>query len=228
MTVHPASAEYGIWFHRTDVEDRDAMIPARWDVVRDTQLCTRIANDDGVSVSTIEHLMAALAGCGIHNALVEIDGPEVPLLDGSSAEFVAAFLARGLVRLDAPVRAIEVLKPVTVTRGKAQATLEPSDEFRIEFEIEFEDAVIGHQEKSLDMANGAFVHELCDSRTHVACAEARFDSHRGSGWDLTALILLGDRQEFHPAYREVTGGRSQCPGPDLVIWRQLFRPYRNG
>ena len=185
MTIQPASAEYGIWFHRTDVEDRDALIPARWNAVDDTQLCTRIANGDGVTVSTIEHVMAALAGCGVHNALVEIDGPEVPLLDGSSAQFVSGILERGLVQLDAPVRMIEILKPVTVSRNGATATLSPSDRFTIDFEIDFVDAAIGHQEKSLDMANGAFVRELCDSRTF--CRKADIDAMRARG-----LIVGGD------------------------------------
>ncbi len=185
MTIQPASAEYGIWFHRTDVEDSDALIPARWNAVNDTQLCTRIANSDGVSVSTIEHVMAALAGCGVHNALIEIDGPEVPLMDGSSAQFVTGILARGLVQLDAPVRIIEILKPVSVSRGDATATLEPSDRFTIDFEIDFVDQAIGHQEKSLDMANGAFVHELCDSRTF--CRKADIDDMRARG-----LIIGGD------------------------------------
>mgnify|MGYP001822977003 FL=1 len=185
MTIQPASAEYGIWFHRTDVEDSDALIPARWNAVNDTQLCTRIANSDGVSVSTIEHVMAALAGCGVHNALIEIDGPEVPLMDGSSAQFVTGILARGLVQLDAPVRIIEILKPVSVSRGDATATLEPSDRFTIDFEIDFVDQAIGHQEKSLDMANGAFVRELCDSRTF--CRKADIDDMRARG-----LIIGGD------------------------------------
>ncbi len=195
MTIQPASAEYGIWFHRTDIEDRDAMIPARWNAVNDTQLCTKIANDSGVSVSTIEHVMAALAGCGVHNALVEIDGPEVPLMDGSSAEFVTGILARGLVKLDAPVRLIEILKPVTVTLGDATATLAPSDRFTIDFEIDFVDAAIGHQEKSLDMANGAFVRELCDSRTF--CRKADIDAMRAQGKIIggdvtTAVVVDGD------------------------------------
>lgn len=179
VSVQPASAEYGIWFHRTDVDDRDPMIPARWDHVSNTDLNTRISNDDGVSVSTIEHLMAALAGCGIHNALVEIDGPEVPLLDGSSAPFVAGFLARGVRRLDAAVRAIRVLKPVSVRQGPAEAVLMPSDGLKIDFEIDFTDAVIGRQTKSLTMANGAFVRELCDSRTF--CRKADIDAMRDRG-----------------------------------------------
>ena len=88
MTVRPAGAEHGIWFKRTDILLGDALVPARWDAVEVTPLCTRIVNGAGVTVSTIEHIMAALAGCGVHNALVEIDGPEVPILNGSAAPFV--------------------------------------------------------------------------------------------------------------------------------------------
>jgi UDP-3-O-[3-hydroxymyristoyl] N-acetylglucosamine deacetylase len=184
VSIHPASAEYGIWFRRTDVEGVDPLIPARWDSVSNTELNTRISNDDDVSVSTIEHLMAALSGCGILNALVEIDGPEVPLLDGSAAPFVAGILSRGVRKLDMPVRAIRVLRPIQVRDGAATATLLPSDELRIEFEIDFTDAVIGHQEKRLNMANGAFVHELCDSRTF--CRQSDIDAMRSRG-----LILGG-------------------------------------
>lgn len=165
VTVRPASAEYGIWFRRIDVTERDPMVPARWDAVVASQLCTRIENPAGVSVTTIEHLMAALAGCGIHNALIEIDGPEVPILDGSSAPFVRALMARGLRRLQAPLRALRVLKPIEVRRGEAIARLEPCEGTEISFEIDFTDRAIGHQEKCLSMENGTFVRELCDSRT---------------------------------------------------------------
>lgn len=155
------------------------MIPARWHAVSDTELNTRISNNDGVEVSTIEHLMAALVGCGIHNALIEIDGPEVPLLDGSSAPFVDAILARGVRKLDAELRAIRVLKPVTVRHGDADATLEPAENLQIDFHINFADAAIGDQRKTLNMANGAFVHELCDSRTF--CRKADIDAMRDRG-----------------------------------------------
>ena len=192
----PASAEYGVWFHRTDVHDRNPLVPARWDAVSNTDLNTRISNDDGVSVSTIEHLMAALSGCGIHNALIEIDGPEVPLLDGSSAQFVAAFLARGIRHLNAPVRAIRVLKPVTVQHGEAEVTLAPSEELEIDYRIDFVDAAIGQQEKRLNMANGAFVRELCDSRTF--CRQADIDAMRdrgliAGGSVTSAVVVDGDR-----------------------------------
>ena len=179
MTVSPASAEYGIWFRRTDVTDLDAMVPARWHAVSDTELNTRISNDDGVGVSTIEHLMAALMGCGIHNALIEIDGPEVPLLDGSSAQFVEGLLSCGVRKLNSELRAIRVLKPVTVRHGDAEATLEPAENLQIEFHINFADTAIGDQRKTLNMANGAFVHELCDSRTF--CRKADIDTMRERG-----------------------------------------------
>ncbi|WVX48079.1 UDP-3-O-acyl-N-acetylglucosamine deacetylase [Roseobacter fucihabitans] len=172
-------AEHGIWFSRTDILIGDRLIAARWDNVLRSPLCTRIENAAGVQVSTIEHIMAALAGCGVHNALVEIDGPEVPILDGSAAPFVRGIMQRGLRVLSAPVRAFEILKTVTVTDGLASATLAPADTLRIDFEIDFNDEAIGHQKKSLVMNNGSFARELCDSRTF--CRKADVDAMRANG-----------------------------------------------
>ena len=186
VTIQPASAEYGVWFRRTDIHDRDALIPARWDVVQKGRLCTKIENPAGVKVSTIEHIMAALAGCGIHNALIEIDGPEVPILDGSAAEFVLGILNRGVQELNAPVRAIRVLKEIEVYDGEAVARLSPSDVFEINFHIQFEDAAIGQQEKSLNMANGAFVKELCNSRTF--CRQSDIETMRENGMALGGTL----------------------------------------
>lgn len=196
MVINPASANYGIWFRRTDVIQGDALIPARWDVVASSQLCTLIGNSSGVTVSTVEHVMAALAGCGVHNALIEIDGPEAPILDGSAAPFVAGILSRGLRDLDAPVRALRILDAVEVRDGEAVARLEPSDTFEIDFRIDFTDAAIGRQEKRLVMANGAFVHELADSRTF--CRQADVAAMRANGLALggtydNAVVVEGDR-----------------------------------
>ena len=195
MTIHPASADYGIWFRRADILLGDAMIPARWDAVEQTALCTRVLNDAGVSVSTIEHVMAALAGCGVHNALIEVDGPEVPIMDGSAAEFVRAILRGGVISQGVPARAIEVLKPVAVTRGEARAELAPDTELRIDFHIDFDDAAIGRQSKCLTMANGSFVRELSDSRTF--CRRADVEAMRANGLALggtldNAVVVDGD------------------------------------
>ena len=181
MSVLPASAEYGIWFRRVDVAGRDNLIAARYDNVADTQLCTCIVNEAGVSVSTVEHLMAALAGCGIHNALIEIDGPEVPVMDGSSLRFVREILAAGVQRLNAPVRLIRVLEPVALDEGGVRVSLTPSDNLEIRFSIEFPDAAIGRQSMHLNMANGAFVRELCASRTFCRKADVDWMRARGLG-----------------------------------------------
>lgn len=196
MTVRPASADYGIWFRRTDLTGIDSLIPAIWSAVTPSRLCTVVENAAGASVSTIEHLMAALAGCAIHNALIEIDGPEVPILDGSAEPFVSAFLARGLVAQSANVRAVRVLKPVEVREGEAVARLEPSDMLEIDFRIDFAEAAIGVQERRLNMANGAFVRELSDSRTF--CRQSDVDAMREKGLALggtleNAVVFDGDR-----------------------------------
>ncbi|WP_298857508.1 UDP-3-O-acyl-N-acetylglucosamine deacetylase [uncultured Sulfitobacter sp.] len=196
-TVLPAPIGHGIWFKRTDVQVGDRMIPARWDAVNRSPLCTKLENKSGLQISTVEHLMAALAGCGIHNALVEIDGPEVPILDGSAAPFVRGIMGQGGVQMQAaPVMAFEVLKEVTVRDGDASATIAPSDTLRIDFEIDFTDAAIGHQQKSLIMNNGSFARELCDSRTF--CRQADVDTMQANGLALggaageNAVVFDGD------------------------------------
>jgi UDP-3-O-[3-hydroxymyristoyl] N-acetylglucosamine deacetylase len=196
MTVRPAAADHGVWFRRTDVADLDPMVPARWNAVTPSRLCTVVENADGVSVSTIEHVMAALAGSGIHNAVIDIDGPEVPILDGSAVPFVEGFLAAGLDELDAPVRAVRVLKPVEVRDGEAVARLDPADMLEIDFRISFEDAAIGTQTRRLNMANGAFVRELSDSRTF--CRQSDVDAMREAGLALggtleNAVVFEGAR-----------------------------------
>lgn len=196
LVIRPASAEHGIWFRRTDISVGDAMIPALWDAVERSPLCTRLVNGAGASVGTVEHVMAALAGCGVHNALVEIDGPEVPILDGSAAPFVRGIMSRGIRRQSAPVRAFEILKPISVEIDGARATLLPSDRLVMEFSIDFEDAAIGQQSKVLDMANGSFARELCDSRTFCRRADVEMMHENGlalGGTLENAVVVDGDQ-----------------------------------
>ena len=124
LVLSPAPSGHGIVFVRSDLSgDVNARIPARWDAVVPSQLCTLIRNEDGVELSTIEHIMAALAGCGVTNVTVSVDGPEVPILDGSAAPFVDGILAAGLVCQDGPARALKILKPVEVETENATAIL---------------------------------------------------------------------------------------------------------
>ena len=196
LTLKPASAEYGIWFRRVDVKDRDNLVQATWDAVTDTKLCTLISNQAGTSVGTIEHLMAALAGCGVHNVLIEIDGPEVPVLDGSSRRYVREIMDAGLVELDAPIRLLRVLKQVSVDVNGATASLSPHDGFEIDFEIDFAAEAIGQQARALNLANGAFVRELSDCRTFCLRSEIEFMREHGlalGGSLENAVVVDGDK-----------------------------------
>ncbi len=196
LVVRPAPADHGIVFLRTDLDAAlDRRIPVRPEALIEASLCTRIGNSAGVTVSTIEHLMAALAGCGIHNALVELDGPEVPILDGSSRPFVAGFMQVGLAVQDAALRAIRVRRTVEVRAGEAWARLEPAPHLTIAFEIDFPDGAIGHQHLELALCNGTFVRELSDCRTF--CRQADVDFMRANGLALggtydNALVVQGD------------------------------------
>lgn len=196
MVLRPASADYGVWFSRTDVAGSDALIPARWDAVIPSKLCTMIGNAAGVSVSTVEHLMAAFAGLGLNNVLVEIDGPEVPILDGSSAPYVEAILTRGLRRQAEPVRAIRILSAVEVRDGISWARLEPAEVMEIDFAINFDAKAIGSQSRRLNLSNGAFVRELCDSRTF--CLKSDIEEMHRKGLALggsmeNAVVFDGDK-----------------------------------
>ncbi len=179
IAVKPASANHGIWFKRIDIEMGDRLIPARYDAALQSPLCTKLQNTSGASVSTVEHLLAALMGCGVHNALIEIDGPEVPILDGSSVKFVQGIMSKGIVAQNQPVNAIKVVKPITVSEGEASASLVPHSVMRVEFHIDFSDAAIGQQSKSLTLSNGSFARELSDSRTF--CQQSDVEAMQANG-----------------------------------------------
>lgn len=195
LALNPAPAGHGIAFRRTDLAGA-AMIPARWDHVEPSPLNTRIANGRGNFVATIEHLMAALAGCGCTDVLATLDGPEVPILDGSARVFVEAILRAGLRELPGALPVIEILAPVEVREGGAFARLSPATLPQIRFSIDFVDAAIGRQERSLDLQNGAVIEELADSRTF--CRLADVESMRGQGLALggsfdNAVVVDGSR-----------------------------------
>lgn len=162
VVIRPAPVDAGLSFVRSDLGGRIAVSPANW---VEATLCTILRNSDGHEVRTVEHLLAALHGCGVHNAVIEIDGPEVPILDGSAAPFVRCILEAGLIETAAPVSVLRVLRDVTVRRGEARASLRPASEFRMSFDIEFPDPAIGQQSASMGLHNGTFLRELSDCRT---------------------------------------------------------------
>ncbi len=172
LTLHPAPAGHGIVFRRTDL-GRD--VPARFDHVADARLATTLALPQApeVRVGTVEHLMAALAGMGIDNALVEVDGPELPILDGSAAHFVFLIDCAGTVEQDLPRETIEVCRPVRVADGDGFAELRPTGAahgrggFALDMalSIDFAAAAIGRQALALRLTPESFRRELARART---------------------------------------------------------------
>ncbi len=193
LEIHPAPADSGICFRRTDIRGRNAVIPARWDHVIDTRLCSMLGNADGVTVGTVEHLMAALAGCGIDNAVIELNGGEVPIMDGSAAPFVFLIECAGVVEQDAPRRVIKVLKRIEVGFGAGRVSLSPAPVPSFDFEIDFDSAVVARQQMSLRVVNGAFCKELAKARTFgfLHEVEALWAAGLAKGGSLDNAIVVG-------------------------------------
>lgn len=165
LQIRPAEANSGIRFVRNDVSTGRGIIPGLWHHVVDTDYGTSVGNEFGVSVSTIEHLMAALYGCGIDNAVVVLDGPEVPILDGSAEPFVAMVDRAGVVRQDAKRWAIVVRDTVEVRDDDKFVRIEPSPVQRITAEIDFPDTFVGNQTLSLEINRSTFKREVARART---------------------------------------------------------------
>lgn len=195
MTLKPADANTGIVFKRTDVEEEKSLVPAKYDTVTELVMCTTVANEAGVKVATIEHLMAAFSGCGVDNAIVELDGPEVPVMDGSSAPFIFLIECADVIEQAAPRRFIKVLKEVSVREGDAEAVLSPGENVSISFEIAFDNERIGKQNCSFNMRNGTFKNELSRARTFGFLSELEQLKAMGlaKGGSLeNAIVLSGD------------------------------------
>ena len=194
LTISPAAANRGIEFHRVDMGEK-GRIPARYDHVVDTTLSTMIGNEHGATVSTVEHLMSALSAMGIDNALVELDGPEVPVLDGSAEPFIRAISEAGLIEQAAPRMAIRILKPVVIEDGLKRAALLPGEGFRLSFEIEFESKAIGRQKVEADLRDPDFVDDVLSARTFCMRKdiEAMWAAGLARGGSLdNAVVVDGD------------------------------------
>jgi len=171
-----------------------ADIPAHVDRVKSLTLCTVIGDDEGNTVSTVEHLLAALRGLSIDNCYVEIDSREVPIMDGSSAEFVDAIDDVGIAELVEPRKFIKVLKPVRVQEGDCFGELQPHSGFHLDVEIDFETPVIGRQQLAFEMTPGVFRHELSRARTFgfMSDVEQLWKKGLALGASLNNTVAIGD------------------------------------
>lgn len=196
LAVRPAPVGTGIVFVRTDIKDRDNRIPVSGEAVVDARLNTMIENAAGVRLSTIEHLMAAFAALGVSNAVVEVDGPELPILDGSALQFVQLLDRAGFRRQEAPVRYIEILAPIRVEEGDKSAVLLPCDRYEMRFEIDFPTPVIGNQVVDFVVDEATFRSEIMAARTfgfaHEVEALRRAGLARGGSLE-NAVVIDGDQ-----------------------------------
>jgi UDP-3-O-[3-hydroxymyristoyl] N-acetylglucosamine deacetylase len=196
MTLRPAPANTGIVFRRLDVPGAPVEIQADWRHSVESSLCTVLTDGNGTTIMTVEHLMSALAGCSVDNALIEISGPEVPIMDGSAAPFVFLIECAGTLEQLAPRRFVKVLKPIHVEMGQASATLEPGDGgFTVDFTIDFASKVIARQTTSVVVEPGLFKSEISRARTFGFLAEV--DQLRAAGRALggsldNVIVIDGD------------------------------------
>ena len=196
MVVQPAEPDTGIHFMRKDLPAGEGLIAARWHNIVDTEMSTAIGNEYGHSIDTVEHIMAALRGCGVDNALVEVDGSEVPIMDGSSEPFVAMIERIGTRTQDVPRNAIWIQRPVEVRDGDKYAILMPADTPRITVEIDFDNAMVGSQTLSVELVDEAFRRQMARARTFGFMNQVEALKKRGliKGGSLRNAILVdGDR-----------------------------------
>jgi len=200
LVLHPAEANTGISFHRVvGDESRQVEIPADYRHVNATELCTAVGVA-GASVATIEHLMATLSALAIDNAIIEIDGPEVPVMDGSAEPFIDAIDRVGVAVLAAPRRYIKVLKPVRAAVGDGFSEFRPYDGTRIEVEIDFANPLVGRQTFAADMDGERFRNEIARARTFGFLGDVESLWARGFalGASLDNAVVIADDRIVNP------------------------------
>jgi len=200
MVLHPAEADVG---HRFMVTRRGrivAEIPAHVDRVKNLTLCTVIGDDEGNTVGTVEHLLAALRGLGVDNCYIEIEGQEVPIMDGSSQAFVDAIDKVGLRELSTSRRFIKVLKPIRVEDGDCWGELAPHSGFHLDIQIDFDTAVIGSQRLKSEISPGVFRNELSRARTFgfMSDVEKLWKAGLALGASLDNSVAIGDGRILNP------------------------------
>lgn len=195
LTLRPAAVNTGVVYCRTDLNP-PVFFPADATAVRDTMLCTCLINDQDVRISTVEHLNAALAGLGIDNIIVEVDAPEIPIMDGSASPFVYLLLDAGIEEQDAAKKFIRVKRKIRVEEGDKWVELSPYSGFRLNFTIDFNHPVISKKVShySLDFSTQNFVHQISRARTFAFMKDIEYLQSKGLalGGSLDNAIVLDD------------------------------------
>ena len=196
LNIKPAPINHGIVFKRIDIEHNKSLIQANFKNIDSGELCTSLVNEDGISVKTVEHLLAAFSGLGISNALVEIDNEEIPILDGSAVNFVQSLIKAGICKQSATLNFCSIKKPIEVRNKIGWVRFEPADDLILTVSIDYPKTCIGKQKLSIYISKDSFQRELCDSRTF--CLKNDIKDMRSRGFALggsldNAIVVDGYR-----------------------------------
>lgn len=195
ISLYPAPQNVGVIFVRTDIKNKNNKVHAKYDNVSKTTLGTTIQNKDGIEVATIEHLMAALWGCNIDNVIIELDGPEIPIMDGSSEPFIFMIECAGTKNQNSPRKYLKILKEVHVEDNNSYATISPSDHFSVDMEIKFDNKTIASQKYEFSEEKKSFKHNIARARTfgfeHEGALLKKMGLAKGASLE-NAIVLRGE------------------------------------
>ena len=200
LTLKPAPADYGIRFRRTDLGDHE--VPATVHNLAGIQLATGLARNE-VTVETVEHLLAALVSVGIDNLIVELNSPEVPIMDGSAAPFIYLIHEAGVKRLLAPRKYLKIIRPIAISRGDKRIALYPSDHFKVTYSISYDHPLLRHQSRTLRITEESFAEDVAPARTFTFLKDVEMLRQNGLalGGSLENAIVLGETGVLNNALR---------------------------
>src|SRR5712672_2894338 len=200
LSLKPAAVDFGIRFRRTDLGDHE--VPATVHNLAGIQLATGLSRDQ-VSVETVEHLLAALVSMGIDNVVVELNSPEVPIMDGSAAPFIYLINEAGVKRLHVPRKYLKIIRPIALSRGDKRISLFPSDHFKVTYSISYDHPLLCHQSRTLRMTEESFVEEFAPARTFTFLKDVEMMRQNGLalGGSLDNAIVLGETGVLNNALR---------------------------
>ncbi|MBI4475802.1 MAG: UDP-3-O-acyl-N-acetylglucosamine deacetylase [Acidobacteria bacterium] len=191
LSLKPAPVDSGIRFRRTDLQGLE--IPATVTNLATIQYATGLTREEG-SVETIEHLLAALVSLAVDNVIVELNTPEVPIMDGSAAPFVYLIQEAGVKRLAAPRRYLKVIRPISLSQGDKRISLYPSEHFRVTYSISFDHPLLRHQSRTIPVTEESFIEEIAPARTFGFLKEVETMRQNGLalGGSLENAVVLGE------------------------------------
>jgi UDP-3-O-[3-hydroxymyristoyl] N-acetylglucosamine deacetylase len=200
LTLKPAPANFGIRFRRTDLGNHE--VPATVQNLAGIQLATGLASNE-VSVETVEHLLAALVSVGVDNVVIELNSPEVPIMDGSAAPFIYLIHEAGVKRLQTPRTFLKIVRPIAISRGDKRIALFPSDHFKVTYSISYDHPLLRHQSRTLRITEESFSEEIAPARTFTFLKDVEMLRQNGLalGGSLENAIVLGETGVLNNALR---------------------------